>query len=113
MKLKDFEKGKSLKAPKKVRQDLQTNVQEESNTSKMSTTSQNSRLRRGYNYQEDKLLSVIDIENGFCKVKPHPEGYLKAALIMTAKEYKDNLKDIDWLPVKYDDNQLPEDVPLD
>ena len=94
-----------MKAPRSfVYKGLQTNFQEESNLSKTSMVSENSRLRRGYNYKEDKLLSVIDREKGFCEVKPHPEGYLKAALIKTAKEYKDNLKGIDWLPVKYDDN---------
>jgi hypothetical protein len=101
--LKEFEINKALKAPKIVRADFQAEHQEESNVSKMSIVSENTRLRRGRNYKEDKLLSSIDIENAFCRVKPHPEGYLKASLIMTAKEYKDNLKDIDWLPVKYDD----------
>lgn len=102
--MKEFEVNKALKTPKIVRADFQAEHQEESNVSKMSIVSETTRLRRGRNYKEDKLVSVIDNENAFCRVKPHPEGYLKAALIMTAKEYKDNLKDIDWLPVKYDDN---------
>jgi len=65
-----------------------------------SNVSENSRLRWGYNYKQDKQDAFVDEEAGCCVVIPHPDLHLKVKdRITTAKEYKEHLKGIDWMPV--------------
>jgi hypothetical protein len=66
-----------------------------------------SRRRRGYNFKQDEKDAYVDEETGCCVVIPHPDLYLKVKdRITTAKEYKEHLKGIDWMPVFYADEEV-------
>lgn len=73
----------------------------------VSNVSENSRTRRGYNYKKDKEDAFADEEAGCCVVIPHPDKYLKVKdRITTAKEYKEHLRGVDWMPVFYSDDDV-------